>query len=266
MLYSRQSQQSRNPGYKPVALDKTGYGYVKTLELVGLGVSAGYQLQSLETEGCKLTPTPTVVDGTPKSVFWDFHKIPTQDSVYSSNIVSDYFSPLYFKPGDSFVVSNSSYSNDERNFNGTYTFISFKNGMLVSTTALSLTPGKYSSEKFDSIPVFQATVPGIKTFNKNEFLITNNVIGSNSFLSNGVKYNCILEIADVKFRVISIEEKANKEYVLITATDRTDTLSLPVVSINNRTLINLYKQDADKISSSSVQQSTDLSSGSSSSY
>jgi len=167
MLYSRQSQQSRNPGYKPVALDKTGYGYVKTLELVGLGVSAGYQLQSLETEGCKLTPIPTVVDGSPKSVFWDFHKIPTPDSVYSSNIVSDYFS--YFKSGDTFVVSNSSYSNDERNFNGTYTFISFKNGMLVSTTTLSLTPGKYSSEKFDSIPVFQATVPGIKTFNKNEF-------------------------------------------------------------------------------------------------
>jgi len=264
MLYSRQSQQSRNPGYKPVALDKTGYGYVKTLELVGLGVSAGYQLQSLETEGCKLTPIPTVVDGSPKSVFWDFHKIPTPDSVYSSNIVSDYFS--YFKSGDTFVVSNSSYSNDERNFNGTYTFISFKNGMLVSTTTLSLTPGKYSSEKFDSIPVFQATVPGIKTFNKNEFLITNNVIGSNSFLSNGVKYNCILEIADVKFRVISIEEKANKEYVLVTATGRTDTLSLPVVSMNNRTLINLYKQDADKISSSSVQQSTNLSSGSSSSY
>jgi len=266
MLYSRLNHPSRNPSYKPLALDKTEYGYVKTLELVGLGVSAGYQLQSLETEGCKLTPTLTVVDGTPKSVFWDFNKIPTPDSVYSSNIVSDYFSPLYFKLGDLFVVSNSSYSYDQINFNGTYTFISFKNGMLVSTTALSLTPGKYSSVKFDSIPVFQATVPGVKTFNKNEFLITNNVTGSNSFLSNGVKGNCILEIADVKFRVISVEQKANKEYVLITATDRTDTLSLPVVSINNRTLINLYKQDADKISSSSVQQSTDLSSGSSSSY
>ena len=72
MLHSRQTIATRNPSYKPVALDKTAYEYIRSLEVLGLGVSGGYVMQDLHTEGCRITPSVTVLAGSPKSVFWDF--------------------------------------------------------------------------------------------------------------------------------------------------------------------------------------------------
>jgi len=242
MLRSRQTIITRNPAYKPVGLDKTQYEYIKTLEMVGLGISSGYELQDLHTEGCRITPSVTVLSGSPKQVFWDFTTVSTDYNKSSISTVTEYFSEAYFKSGNSFTVSDSSYSVGESNFDGSYTFISFKNGMLVSTTALSLAVKSYTNTKFDSVPVFKAVSPGVKKFGQNEFLITNNVIGSNSFVQNKVTANSILEIAEVKFRVVGIEEKKDKEYVLITGIDRQTTVTIPSFNTLNRTLINLYQQ------------------------
>ncbi len=243
MLYSRQSIASKNPANKPTSLDKTVYEFIKTIDLIGLGISSGYELQSLYDEGCTITPSVVVMSGSPMSVFWDFgvNGLTLNDSK-SIAYINDYFSVNYFKSGDGIVVSNSSYKNDDLNFNGSFTFISFKNNILTTTTNLSLTPGKYSNYNFDSVPVFIKSPPGLKTFNKNEFLITNNVTGSNSFILNGVQENSILEIGDIKFKVIRIEQKTDKEYILITGINQSNTITIPILNITSRNLINLYKQ------------------------
>ena len=68
------------------------------------------------------------------------------------------------------------------------------------------------------------------------------MIGSNSFILNGVQENSILEIGDIKFKVIRIEQKADKEYILITGINQSNTITIPILNITSRNLINLYKQ------------------------
>jgi hypothetical protein len=237
MLYSRQTIKSRNPSNVFLG-NKSNYIYTKTISLVGLGITTQYQLQDLSTEGCKIVPCATVIVGSPTLVFWDFKENHTANE--NSLLAADlYFSN--FDIGNTFTVSNSSYSENTSSFDGTYTFVSYKNNMVVSTTGLTLIDGKYYNTKFDDNPSFKIGIPKFIPTDSKKFIIINNVLGSNSFLIHGITFGTILEIAETKFIVDSpIIEKGNKQYMTISAADQIVNPPLPVIYLSATTIINLY--------------------------
>jgi len=250
MLYNNVSRH-KNRTSKSVQYNKTDYELIKQLTITGIGISSGYVYGSTETEGVILTPNITVETGSPKIVYFDYSKPPSEFNVKPIKILRDFFSlrePQNFIQGQIFSLANATYNYSSTNLGATFEFQTFLNDVVVATTTSSSIPtGYYSANKFDSIPtISKISSPQRKEYRSNTFIITNSLPkGTNSFSYCGVEINSILEFGDRKFRVDSIDIKSNKEYLVISDTNpSTDTaINMPVLNNIGQNIIGLYKQN-----------------------
>lgn len=254
MLYNNVSRH-KNRTSKSVQYNKTDYELIKQLTITGIGISSGYVYGSTETEGVILTPNITVETGSPKIVYFDYSKPPSEFNVKPIKILRDFFSlrePQNFIQGQIFSLANATYNYSSTNLGATFEFQTFLNDVVVATTTSSSIPtGYYNANKFDSIPTITKTSsPQVKQYPSNIFIITNSLpMGRNSFSYCGVEVNSILEFGDRKFRVDSIEIKFNKEstkeYVVISDTNPSSdtTINMPVLNSIGQNIIGLYKQN-----------------------
>jgi len=254
MLYNNVSRH-KNRTSKSVQYNKTDYELIKQLNITGIGISSGYVYGSTETEGVILTPNITVETGSPKIVYFDYSKPPSEFNVKPIKILRDFFSlgePQNFIQGQIFSLANATYNYSSTNLGATFEFQTFLNDVVVATTTSSSIPtGYYSANKFDSIPtISKISSPQRKEYPSNTFIITNSLpMGRNSFSYCGVEVNSILEFGDRKFRVDSIEIKFNKEstkeYVVISDTNPSSdtTINMPVLNSIGQNIIGLYKQN-----------------------
>jgi len=248
MLYNNVSRH-KNRTNKSVQYNKTDYELIKQLTIIGIGISSDYVYGSTETEGVILTPNITVEAGSPKIVYFDYSKPPSEFNVKPIKILRDFFSlaePQNFIQGQIFSLSNATYNYFSSNLGATFAFQTFLNDVVVATTTSSIPTGYYSANKFDSIPTISKISSQIKKYPSNTFIITNSLpTGTNSFSYCGVEVNSILEFGDRKFRVDSIEIKSNKEYIVISDTNPSSdtTINMPVLNNIGQNIIGLYKQN-----------------------
>ena len=253
MLYNNVSRH-KNRTSKSVQYNKTDYELIKQLTITGIGISSGYVYGSTETEGVILTPNITVETGSPKIVYFDYSKPPSEFNVKPIKILRDFFSlgePQNFIQGQIFSLANATYNYSSINLGATFAFQTFLNDVVVATTTSSIPTGYYNANKFDSIPtISKISSPQVKQYRSNTFIITNSLPkGTNSFSYCGVEINSILEFGDRKFRVDSIDIKSNKEstkeYLVISDTNpSTDTaINMPVLNNIGQNIIGLYKQN-----------------------
>lgn len=224
--------------------EKNEFEYVKTISFIGLGISGSYLLNDSYTEGILITPQVTVVKSTaPDIVFFDFN-----NKLYNINtnskIIESFFSK--FSVGNTFDVTDSVYNFDEHDLNANFTFVNFKNNLLVATCAAGLTNAAeqtYYPELFNSVPVFELSSSKVLYTDSNKLLLTNIIPSvNNSFISAGIKANDILEFFDQKYTVESIKSKINntvEELILINFNDYT---VVPSIQLNSYTIINVYKR------------------------
>lgn len=249
MLYNNVSRH-KNRTSKSVQYNKTDYELIKQLTITGIGISSGYVYGSTETEGVILTPNITVEAGSPKIVYFDYSKPPSEFNAKPIKILRDFFSlaePQNFIQGQIFSLANATYNYSSSNLGATFAFQTFLNDVVVATTTSSIPTGYYNANKFDSIPTISKTSsPQVKQYPSNTFIITNSLpTGRNSFSYCGIEVNSILEFGERKFRVDSIQIKSNKEYVVISDTNPSSdtTINMPVLNSIGQNIIGLYKQN-----------------------
>jgi len=248
MLYNNVSRH-KNRTNKSVQYNKTDYELIKQLTITGIGISSGYVYGNTEKEGVILTPNITVETGSPKIVYFDYSKPPSEFNVKPIKILRDFFSlaePQNFIQGQIFSLANATYNYSSSNLGATFAFQTFLNDVVIATTTSSIPTGYYDANKFDSIPTISKISSQIKQYPPNTFIITNSLpMGTNSFSYCGVEVNSILEFGDRKFRVDSIQIKSNKEYIVISDTNPSSdtTINMPVLNSIGQNVIGLYKQN-----------------------
>lgn len=248
-----------------ISKDVERFDFIESLSFVGLEAGGTYALQNSIKENILSIPNVTVIDTSPKTVFFNYNIPKSSNYTFdtsttagklddvnnsisrqkSAESVTSFFSN--FVNGDTFVLTESSYNYEQYNLNGTYTFIRFKDNIVVATIS-SLTTSNaqlFYNYMFDAIPTFTSSNTKVITLDKNIFRITNKIPSSNnSFSTSQVERNSLLEVGDEKYRVTDILLEADREIVTISAIELNSVLLLtaPTLSLTVPNIINHYRQ------------------------
>ena len=251
MISPSRKNRSAIGGSKPDIV--SSYEFIKAYQLVGLSASNVVSLGSNIDEGLPITPSVTIEAGDLLTYF-DFTapsivpSITTPQSAIQRQITAkrsiSYSFFTNFENGDQFTLSDANYDFGKYNLGGTYTFLQYINNVVVATgvTIDNYIVGKYKRESFDSTPVFRTSVTKTTVLPKNTFRITNTLGGKSKNSFEGIKQGDILEIFDIKYKVILRSlDIYDVEYVTIEALQIDEVLGVPELTLDTKNIINLYR-------------------------
>ena len=190
--------------------------FVKSFKIFGITASIVNDVTKSTEIGLNITPCVYAPNGSTGTIYFDYNS-PTPVITPTSRVklVESFFGVL--NVGATMTVSNANYNYNSSSLNGTYTFSYLFNSIaaLIGVTVNNLDDEsiKYYPEKFDANPTITLEDTVSVDLELNQIKITNILSrGENSFISNGVLENYVLEFKENKAKVISIITNVNTGY------------------------------------------------------
>jgi len=221
---------------------------LNSFTMIGLSMTSSIKLEDSVTE---IVGTPNIkVTGT--TVVFDYNINPIAMNAFFDNFV----------PGTTFTLTNGAYDWKTYNLDGGYTFDKKINNLVIATsgTLSNVIDQVYLANHFDATPIITKNVAVYTALEKNVFLLTNTLhSAANSFSINKVVVNSIIEIDNVKYKVLSISSVPFKEKLIITYTNTDEIIDVISFSITEPQIINLYSTTNDQSGTSSSNITTSAS-------